>query len=167
MAINENSTDNNRLEELGGSDFEIADGQPNIKGWKVKDVSGNKIGEVQELIFDKVSRKVLYIVMDLDANEVNSSSKNVLLPIGLATLHESDDEVIIAELASRQVYRLPEYEKGNITPATESAIRNTFSGLAAAVAAGATSYESHPEGFYEHEHFNQKRFYGNRWNTNQ
>lgn len=165
MALNENSADNNRLEELGGSDFEIADGQPNIKGWKVKDISGNKVGEVEELIFDKVARKVLYIVVDLDKNDLNPDSKNVLLPIGLATLHESDDEVTIAELASKQLYRLPEYEKGNITPSTESAIRNTFSGLAAAVAAGATSYESHPEGFYEHEHFDQKRFYGNRWNT--
>jgi len=165
MAINENSADNSRLEELGSSDFEIADGQPDIKGWKVKDIAGNKVGEVEELIFDKTSRKVLYIVVDLDTNELSADSKKVLLPIGLATLHESDDEVTIAELASKQLYRLPEYEKGNITPATESAIRNTFSGLAAAVAAGATSYDSHPEGFYEHEHFDQKRFYGNRWNT--
>ena len=40
------------MQELGGSDFEIRDGQPNIKGWKVRTDSGERIGEVDELIFD-------------------------------------------------------------------------------------------------------------------
>ncbi|MCF0041497.1 hypothetical protein [Dyadobacter fanqingshengii] len=72
---------------------------------------------VDELIFDTQSRKVLYIIVDLDDNE-----------------------------------------KGMITAATESQIRNTFTGLAAAVASGAVTYESHPDGFYNHERLMTRGF---------
>ena len=162
METNDSEYQNDRLEELGSSDFEIADGQPDIRGWKVNDINANYVGEADELIFDKTTRKVLYIVVDLDDNELNLESKKVLVPIGLATLHEQDDEILLAELASRQLANLPEYHKGKITPQMEASIQHTFTGLAAAVAAGATSYQSHPEGFYLHENFDQSRFYRNR-----
>ena len=162
MDTNDNTRNNDRLKELSGSDFEIADGHPNIIGWNVKDTTGGDIGEVDELIFDTIKRKVLYLVVDLEGNDFDMEPKKVLVPIGLATLHEKDDEVILAELTARQLDNLPEYIKGKITPVEESTIRNSFTGLAAAVAAGATSYESHPEEFYEHEHFDQNRFYNSR-----
>ncbi len=43
------ATENNRqtrLQKLSGSDFEITDGQPDIRGWDVKDASGKQFGEV-------------------------------------------------------------------------------------------------------------------------
>ena len=58
-----------RLQELGESDFEIVDGQPDIRGWEVKDAQGRDIGEVEELIFDARTRKVRYMVVDLEDNE--------------------------------------------------------------------------------------------------
>ncbi|GGC14133.1 DUF2382 domain-containing protein [Dyadobacter sediminis] len=157
-----NSNDTDRMQELGGSGYEIVDGQPNIKGWDVRDTAGNEIGEVDELIFDTQSQKVLYIIVDLDDNNLGLDSKKVLVPIGLATLDEKEDEVILAELTSQKLGSLPSYQKGMITPATESQIRGTFTGLAAAAAAGTATYESHPEGFYNHEHFDDKQFYGSR-----
>lgn len=39
-----------RLQKLGGSDYEIADGEPDIRGWEVRDESGKKLGEVDDLI---------------------------------------------------------------------------------------------------------------------
>ncbi|TLU88689.1 DUF2382 domain-containing protein [Dyadobacter sediminis] len=158
----EHSNSADRMQELGGSAFEIADGQPDIKGWDVKDTAGNQIGEVEELIFDTQTRKVLYIIVDLDDNKLELDGGEVLVPIGLATLDEKEDEVVLAELTAQKLGALPRYEKGKITPATESQIRITFTGLAAAVAPGAATYQSHPEGFYEHEHFNDDRFYGSR-----
>lgn len=158
MAINEDYNEEDRLEELGGSDFEIADGQPDIKGWEVKDAIGTDLGEVDELIFDKVSRKVRYIVVDLDENEVNLESRTVLVPIGLVSLNENDREVILPEQEARHLYALPEYEKGKITPALESGIRNTLTGLGMA-AAGSELYNRHPEGFYDHKHFDDTQFY--------
>jgi stress response protein YsnF len=167
MALFENKNSSDRLQELSGSDFEIVNGQPDIKGWDVTDVTGTYIGEVDELIFDTVTRKVLYLIVDLEGNELNLDFRKVLVPIGLATLHEKDDEVILAELTSHYLSSLPAYEKGKISPGTESTIRNTFTGLAAAVASGATSYQADSENinsddFYNHEHFDQNRFYAGR-----
>src|SRR5687768_5121282 len=86
---------NSRLQELGGSDYKIVKGQPNIKGWDVKDENGRKIGEVDELIFDVQSQKVRYIVVDLEGNVFDLETRDVLIPIGIAQLHDDDDDVII------------------------------------------------------------------------
>ncbi|MBE9463602.1 PRC-barrel domain-containing protein [Dyadobacter subterraneus] len=162
METSGNQPRNDRLEELGSSNFEIADGQPDIRGWKVLDVISNYVGQSDELIFDKTTQKVLYIVVNLYGNDIGLKQKRVLVPIGLASLHEQDDQIILAELASRELGSLPEYRKGEITPQTEASIQHAFTGLAAALAAGKTVYESHPENFYQHEHFDQSRFYGSR-----
>jgi len=70
MALNESNTEGSRLEELGGSNYEIVDGEQNIKGWEVKNEKGVKIGEVDELLFNPASRSVRYLVVDLDDNEL-------------------------------------------------------------------------------------------------
>ena len=132
MALNENDNDYNRLEELGGSDFEIAEGQSNIKGWKVKNAAGLNCGEVDELIFNPASRKVRYMVLDLNDNEFNLDSKKVLVPIGLATLHENDDEVYLAGITTGQLQGLPEYVEGQSTPASDRRLRNLLTGSGAA-----------------------------------
>ena len=46
-----------RLQELKRSDFDIVDGEPDIRGWDVKLAGGQKIGEVEELIVDAQKRK--------------------------------------------------------------------------------------------------------------
>ncbi|KAA6432634.1 DUF2382 domain-containing protein [Dyadobacter flavalbus] len=164
MAINDDYNEENRLQELGGSDFEIVDGQPDIKGWEVKNATGEDLGEVDELIFDVTSRKVRYIVVDLDENDLNLNSRKVLVPIGLVTLQENDREVILPSSEAQHLYALPEYEKGKITPALESEIRNTLTGLGLA-AAGTALYDRHPEGFYNHQHFDDTQFYAGRNNA--
>jgi uncharacterized protein (TIGR02271 family) len=152
-----------RLKELGDSNFEIVDGEPNIKGWDVKDVSGKQIGEVDELIFNEDTYKVLYLVVDLDDNDFDlDKDKKVLVPIGLAELHEKDDEVILPGVTATQLSALPAYEKGNITSQTESAIRTAFAGGAAGAAATALTGETHQADFYQHEDFNDHKFYGKR-----
>lgn len=162
MEANEGLHKDDRLVELGDSNFEIVDGQPDIRSWKIVDINANHVGVADELIFDKTTRKVLYIVANLKGNHLGLKSSQVLVPIGLATLHQQEDEIILAGLASRLIGQLPDYTKGNITPNMESAIRDMFTGLAAAVAAGAKSYQSHPNDFYLHEHFDQDRFFGTR-----
>ena len=84
----ENINEDNRLEELGGSDFEIVDNEPNIKGWTINNAVGEKIGEVDELLFNPKSRRVRYLVVDLDDNAIGiRDDRKVLVPIGLAELH--------------------------------------------------------------------------------
>ena len=162
MASNEKENDYNHLEELGGSDYEIAEGEPNIKGWQVKNSAGMICGEVDELLFNPASRKVRYMVIDLEDNEVNLQSKKVLVPIGIANLHEKEDNVILSGITTEQLQELPDYLKGKITPETESRIRNLLTGVGSTGLGGAGQYTAHKEGFYEHDHFNEEKFYGGR-----
>lgn len=163
MPYQENKS--NRLQELKGSDFEIAAHQPDIIGWEIFDAAGYYIGDVEDLIFDNQSLKVRYIVTDLDDLErpgITSSSdskkdKKVLLPIGLVTLHETDDEVILKEEIAANIVFLPPYEKGMISPAHEVQIRDVLTGN---IASNITEvpYEQHPDGFYDHNHFDDNGY---------
>lgn len=89
MSLEENNY--SQLRELSGSDFEIVDGEPNIIGWDVKNGEGTKIGDVDDLLFDPQSRKVRYLLVDLDSNYLNlTDGRTVLIPIGIAELHGED-----------------------------------------------------------------------------
>lgn len=58
-------TPTTRLRELRGSDYTIAKGQPDIRGWDVRDGSGRKFGAVNDLIFDIRANKVRYMVLNI------------------------------------------------------------------------------------------------------
>ena len=103
-----------RLQELDRSDFEIVDGEPDIRGWDVKNTAGRKIGEVEELIVDARQKKVRYMVVDLDDNELKVDHKKVLIPIGMAELHQDDDDVIIPSVNEQHLNALPDYDEGNL-----------------------------------------------------
>jgi stress response protein YsnF len=170
-----------RLQELGGSDFKIVEGEPNIKGWDVKDENGKKIGEVDELIFDTQSRKVRYIVVDLEGNVFDLDTRDVLVPIGIAQLHEKDDDVILPGVTADQIRALPEYHKDQLDSNVEARIRNVFAGLGTTgFAAGAyspseqttvdttrpvgvdESIDERDNDWYQHPHFSDDRFYRDR-----
>lgn len=155
---------NKRLQELGGSDFEIADGQPDIRGWDVKNENDQKIGEVDELIFDVQSLKVRYIVLDLDDNDFDLDDRDVLVPIGIAQLHDKDDDVILPGVTAEQLKSLPEYDEDTLDANTENEIRNVFAGVggAALIASGI----NHEDTFYDHEHFDDDNLYRSRGNEN-
>ena len=143
-----------RLEELSNSDYEIRDGEPDIIGWDVKNNGGGKLGEVDELIFDPQARKVRYIVLNMEGNELDlEDERRVLLPIGLANLHTDKDEVVVPVITELQLQELPPYEGcPELTPGLEIRIRNVFDST------GSTAPYEHPQ-FYAHEHFNEDRFY--------
>jgi sporulation protein YlmC with PRC-barrel domain len=156
----EGINDYSYLEELSESDFEIVDGQPNIQGWDVFDSAGAKIGEVDDLLFNPQSRKVRYIVLDMENNDLDLEDGHVLIPIGVAELHENDDTVLIPEITVAQITSLPLYERGReITAETEAEIRKVF--VRPIIGDGNGNVVPGGE-FYEHEHFNETKFYGNR-----
>jgi len=159
--------DNHRttyLERLKGSDFEIADHQPDITGWEITDGLGNELGEVEDLIFDSNARKVRYIIasLEIDGQQITDTHQNsrlVLVPIGIVDLDEEDDEVILPEASARFLATLPSYEPGKtISPAEELAVRYTFLGQDSLPNADAVVYEQHPEDFYNHGHFDESRY---------
>jgi sporulation protein YlmC with PRC-barrel domain len=155
MESDENKND--RLRELGGSDFEIADHQPDITGWEIFDSLGDYIGDVDDLIFDKVALKVRYIITKLEGYELDEE-KMVLIPIGLVTLKEDKDEVLLTEAISSKLAFLPAYEGGKITPLEELQIRDVLIGSAEHVVE-VMNYKHDPDDdFYNHTHFNDEGY---------
>ncbi len=169
MAYN-NDKEQPRLQELGGSDYEIVDGQYNIKGWEVKNEQNQVIGDVTELLFDPVSQRVRYMIVDTDANDLRLNARKVLIPIGLAELHEKDDDVIVPNVTANQIQALPDYSGLPLDNDAERLIVDTFE---RPYTANTTTVESVPvatetvatpvaQNFYDHQQFNQNRLYNRR-----
>src|SRR5215204_5507217 len=114
-----------RLQEMDRSDFEIVKGEPDIRGWDVKNSTGLKIGAVEDLIVDAQQKKVRYMVVDLDDNELDLDHHKVLIPIGLAELHEKNDDVMLPNVQTRQLRSLPTYEKDHLDEDIERKICTT------------------------------------------
>lgn len=161
-----------RLEELQGSGYEIIDGQPDINGWDIKTRSGKKAGKVDDLLFDQDSRKVRYIIVDLDDNQLGlAEDRKVLVPIGLAELYTKSNRrerrnldpahnaydpiddgnvVYLPTVSAEQLDALPLYESGRLSRHIEVAIRKILEPVRSA---------SNEDEFYHHEHFNDDQFY--------
>ncbi|WP_374950357.1 PRC-barrel domain-containing protein [Mucilaginibacter sp.] len=156
MEPEENVNYYRHLEALGDSDFEIVDGQPDIQGWDIENSEKVKIGEVDDLLFDPETRKVRYIVLDTENNDLDLEDGHVLIPIGVAELHENNDTVMIPNVTAKQLASLPLYERGRgITADIEEEIRKVFT-------APDNLAFAPKEDFYDHEHFNETKFYGKR-----
>ena len=151
-----------RLQELDRSDFEIVDGEPDIRGWDVKNASGQKIGEVEDLIVDAAQKKVRYMVVDLDHNDLGLDDRKVLMPIGLAELDNKEDDVMLRGVQTEQLRSLPAYDKDQLDGEVENRICSVLgrSGERNAMSSGS---EPTPE-FYRHDYFNDSNLYRNRSN---
>lgn len=146
------------LQELSGSDFEIVEGEPNIIGWEVKDERGTYVGQVRELLFEPASRAVRYLIIDLKNNGMNLENKEVMIPLGIAHLHRSDDEVVLPGLHLHQYQALPAYHKEQLGPEIEVQIRSVI-GSPAALRMEETMVAFDQYQFYNHHHFDRGRFY--------
>ncbi len=181
---------NRRLQELRGSDFEISEGQPDIRGWEVLDTEARKIGRVKELIFDVRDRKVRYMAIDVAHNkELQLEDRLVLVPIGLAQLDHPNDDVILQNVTPFQLRALPRYDDDLLGAQVERDISMVFgreftgsgsntatgsgsntaamAGTGAAGLAGASTGSFSNENdvdadFYKHEFFNDQNMYRNR-----
>ncbi|MFN2567370.1 MAG: PRC-barrel domain-containing protein [Gemmatimonadaceae bacterium] len=59
-----------RLSELGS--YRVADGEPDIRGWEVRTISGRQLGEVAELLVDAEAGEV--VMLDIDVRNGNRHS---------------------------------------------------------------------------------------------
>lgn len=169
-----------RLQELDRSDFEVVKGEPDIRGWDVVNSRGQKIGEVEDLILDAQEKRVRYMIVDLDDNELKLDHRKVLLPIGLAELDKDEDDVIIPSVSPEQLRALPDYDSDHLTPDVE---RRICTSLGRQIRPGTThastsktehtqtvrhaeenDEETDPE-FYKHEYYNLDNLYKHRLHT--
>ena len=169
-----------RLQELDRSNFEIVKGEPDIRGWDVRYKNGEKIGSVEELIFDTQAKKVRYMVVDLDENELRLEHRKIAIPIGFAELDSRTDDVLIPNVSVDQLCSLQDYKRDALTPEFERGISSTF-GRKVKVEPVLNSRKAEKEerriiksdididndiesDFYSHEHYNLDNLYKNRPN---
>ncbi len=140
------------------SDFEIADGEPDIKGWDVRTSDGRKIGEVDDLLVDERLMKVRYIEVKVESeiSENHELRDYLLVPIGAARLHENDDDVIV-NLESTQVQRLPRHQRRDLSREYEESLLTGFG--------RSSDFTSAAGDFYTGDHFHEHRLFEGRRRT--
>ncbi len=156
-----------RLRELNGSDYKIAEGQPDIRGWDVRDEHGRKYGVVKDLIFDIRANKVRYMVINVfDTKELELEKRTVLVPIGLAELDPSDNDVLLPSVTPFQLRALPRYDKSNLGAKIERDISTVFGRTGLSGTETTTDSEADvDENFYNHDYFNEDNMYRRRRGT--
>ena len=146
-------------------DFEVAEGYPDIRGWRVDSADGQHVGKVHDLLIDIDQMRTRYLDVRL-TREVAASpgDRDVLVPVGTAQLVEGSD-VVRLPLVAERVGLLPLYDHDQLTRAYELEVRRHFSlgeaaaaaatGAAAGAVAGAAK-----RGFYDDEGYDDRRFFG-------
>jgi hypothetical protein len=132
------------------NDYEVADDDEDIMDWNVVGRDGRKVGEVEDMIVDMQAMKVRYIEVELDDDLPGvQDDHRVLIPVGMADLDHSNNNVIVSNLDSSQVTSFPPYRGESITRDYENSLMSAFSpGYQAGTAQDAT--------FYDHEHFRRR-----------
>jgi sporulation protein YlmC with PRC-barrel domain len=162
-------TKNKYLQELDHSNYEIVNGEPDIRGWDVRYGNGEKIGSVEELILDTKAKKIRYMVVDLDENELRLERRKVFIPIGFAELDDLHDDVLIPNVSVDQLCKLPDYKRNALTPELERSIASVF-GRKVRVEPAATiergerksaksiTHDDIDPDFYSHDHYKDNLF---------
>ena len=158
---------NNRLVELDHSGFEIVKGEPDIRGWDVRYRNGEKIGSVEELVLDAKAKKVRYMIVDLDENELRLENRKVLVPIGFAELDKGNDDVLIPNVSIDQICSLPDYSRNSLTHDIERKISSIFGRKVNVEPANSLRNTDRTDddvdpAFYTHEHYRTDNLFKNR-----
>jgi sporulation protein YlmC with PRC-barrel domain len=144
-----------RLKEIE-DEYEVADKHLDVRGWKVLGNRGESIGKINELIVDTEAMKVRYLDVDVDNSLTNDNeNRHVLIPIGVATIDQKDDKVLIPNLDRSMVMKFPSYSGETVTRDYEHTLLTTLS----------PEYNVRSrsqEDFYNQESFDDTKFYGER-----
>jgi uncharacterized protein (TIGR02271 family) len=134
-------------------DFEVADHDPDVRGWDVISADGRKIGEVEDLIVDTGAMKVRYLDVEVDKDyRAGDDDRRILIPVGQARLHEDEDHVHVNALSSTDVRTFPAYS-GRFDRTYEDSVNRHFG--TGAAAAGSSDY-------YSGSTFDDESFYSTR-----
>jgi photosynthetic reaction center H subunit len=153
------------------SELQVADGDPDIRGWDVRTADGEKIGKVKDLIVDTGLMKVRYIEARIDKEVLNASDdRHVLIPIGSARLDDDEDDVYLSS-SIVDPRTLPPYERNSLSREYEVSLRERFPRVGGTIpATGDTQSPTHAladrsrdeEEFYRDDLYDDQRFFGQR-----
>lgn len=143
-----------RLDDL--DDYELADDEPDPRGWDVRTTDGRTIGKVDGLIAEPNIMQVRYLEVDLDRDTFGlQEERHVLVPIGRARLDDDRDVVTLNVGSNDMLGQLPPYRGGPIERDYE-----------VLVVTGLGGQTSGSDFYGNSDYFDDRRFYGNRWRPN-
>jgi uncharacterized protein (TIGR02271 family) len=140
------------------SDYDVAEHEPDVRGWDVIAADGRKIGEVEDLIVDTGAMKVRYLDVEVEKDFRARDDRHILIPVGQARLHEKEDHVHVNTLSSTEVKTFPGY-RGRLDRSYEDSVHRHF-GAGTGATAGAADRD-----YYANPNFDDDRFYGSRRGT--
>ena len=147
-----------RLGEL--DDWKVADEDPDVRGWKVVDRNGLKLGTIEELIVDRDREKVRYLDIAPGRDRVNEDD-HVLIPIGLARVDDNDDKVVINEIDSEAITTFPAYKGEVITRDYEHGVVDRLNKIGSGETVERRDTTTNDE-FYNNRFYDEDRFYTGR-----
>ncbi|HET9986754.1 MAG TPA: PRC-barrel domain-containing protein [Longimicrobiales bacterium] len=103
------------LSQLPG--FRVAEGEPDVRGWRVVDCRGDEVGVIDDLVVDPAARKVRYALARIEGGAP------LLLPVGLLALDAEAARVRVAGLSGEDLGTLPPAPSDAITRAAEDELR--------------------------------------------
>jgi len=114
-----------RLDEL--DDFEIADGEPDIRGWSVKSADGKEVGTVENLIADPDAMEIRYLEVKVKHELLGTKDdEQVLIPIGAARLQDDNDTVLVPGLESSRLRGVPRFGRSRLTAENDRALYSHY-----------------------------------------
>lgn len=108
-----------RLSDLPG--YKVASGEPDVRGWPVRDGDGELAGRIDDLIVDPTYGKVRYVLLSLEGDD-----GAVLVPVGYLRIRADAEEVLAPPLSLDDLRALPRYQLGAVTREDEEAIRTVL-----------------------------------------
>lgn len=91
-------------------DVEVAEDDPDVRGWDVLTPDGHDIGEVKDLLVDTTSMKVRSLEVELEGSHFNwKDNRRVAIPVDNVRLDEEHDDVVIEGMGLAEIGRLEEY----------------------------------------------------------
>lgn len=113
-----------RLDEL--DKYEVADKDTDVRGYTLLGGDGERLGKIDELIVDPEIGKVRYLDIKLDTDlVVVDDNRHILLPIGVATLDEEHDNIVVRSLNRSNVKFIPPYKGQPLTREYEQSLRDS------------------------------------------
>src|SRR5690554_5885405 len=112
----ENNMENRHLFRLGElKDYEVTEGDPDVRGWIVIDKDNDKLGTIHELIVDPNKNIVRYLdVISSPDLSIAGGERHFIIPIGAAKIDEHEDRILVKDLDKDVLKNTPDYKGGAI-----------------------------------------------------
>lgn len=137
-------------------DYEVAEEDPDIRGWQVFDATGDVVGMVHDVIVDMGDKQARYLdVMLDDRPDPGGRERHVLVPIGLARLSDDVEALALPTMERRRLASLPGFDHSIIT-------RDRECELQGAVRGDERPAEDTGDAFYDAPEFATVAFLGSR-----